>query len=324
LFLSDDPEYLQSEGVVFRGDVGSGRPARLYYYHSDIGLPRDLDVVVSTAVRCRVQLIASEAGPDLDVMSVGHTVSRDLLRFEQSDEGAVVDVEPGRPFVVRHGLLLQGEVVAGAVDVRVVSGGPVTVSVLASPAGSRPDALLAGPRVSFDGHRRHGTFDLDGFGAIAESYTVGGPDVAAQYGGRSPTLPNIDPNDPGRDFGDYGVLHQIAVTLINPSDTPQTVYLYEKPLGGPVRSTFVIDGQLKELGCVRLPQPYWVTTYELPPRFTGLSTIVTMTDGGSFYPLEFGATATQPLTYTPPVGSPDGCSPNAPPFVDPTPPPAGT
>ena len=46
-----------------------------------------------------------------------------------------------------------------------------------------------------------------------------------------------------------------------------------------------------------------------------------MTDGGSFYPLEFGATATQPLTYTPPVGSPDGCSPNAPAFVDPTPPP---
>jgi hypothetical protein len=321
LFLSDDPEYLQSEGVVFRGDVGSGRPARLYYYHSDIGLPRDLDVLVSAAVPARVQLIASEAGPDLDVMSVGHTVSRDLLRFERSDEGVVVDVEPGRPFVVRHGLLLQGEVVAGAVDVHVVSGGPVTVSVLASPAGSRPDALLAGPRVSFDGHRRHGTFDLDGFGAIAESYTVGGPDVAAQYGGRSPTLPNTDPNDPGRDFGDYGVLHQIAVTLINPSDTPQTVYLYEKPLGGPVRSTFVIDGQLKELGCVRLPQPYWVTTYELPPRFTGLSSIVTMTDGGSFYPLEFGATATQPLTYTPPVGSPDGCSPNAPPFVDPTPPP---
>ncbi len=322
LFLSDDPEYLQSEGVVFRGDVSTAQAARLYYYHSDIGLPRDLDVVVSTAVRSRVQLIASEAGPDLDVMSVGHTVSRDLLRFEQFDEGAVVDVEPGRPFVIRHGLLLQGEVVAGAVDVRVVSGGPVTISVLASPAGSRPDALLGGPRVAFDGHRRHGAFDLDGFGAIAESYTVGGPDAAAQYGGRTPTLANMDPQDPGRDFGDYGVLHQIAVTLINPSDTPQTVYLYEKPLGGPVRSTFVIDGQLKELGCVRLPQPYWVTTYELPPRFTGLSTIVTMTDGGSFYPLEFGATATQPLTYTPPVGSPDGCSPNAPPFVDPTPSPS--
>jgi hypothetical protein len=322
LFLSDDPEYLQSEGVVFRDNVIAARPARLYYYHSDIGLPRDLDVLVTAAARSRVQLIASEAGPDLDVMSVGHIVSRDLLRFELSDEGAVVDVEPGRPFVVRHGLLLQGEVVAGAVDVRVVSGGPVTVSVLASPAGSRPDALLAGPRVAFDGHRRHGVFDLDGFGTIAQSYIVGGPDVAAQYGGRAPTPSNLDPNDPGRDYGDYGVQHSISFTYVNPSDAAQVVYLYERPLGGPVRSTFLIDGQLKELGCARLSQPYLVTTYELPAHYTGVSTIVTMTDGGSFYPLELGATATQPLTYTPPVGSADGCSPNAPPFVDPTPPPS--
>lgn len=321
LFLSDDPEYLQSEGVVFRGEVAAERPARLYYYHSDIGLPRDVDVVVTAPVRSRVQLITSAAGPDLDVMSVGHTVSRDLLRFEQANEGALVDIDPDRPFVVRHGLLLAGEVLAGAADVRVVSGGPVTVSVLASPAGSRPDALLSGPRVAYDGHHRHGIFDLEGFGAIAASYTVGGPDAAAQYGGRNQTLRNVDPNDPGRDYGDYGALHSITLTLANPSDAEQPVYLYEKPLGGPVRSTFVIDGQLKEVGCVRLQQPYWVTTYELPPRYTGVSTILTMTDGGSFYPLELGATSTQPLSYTPPVGSPDGCSPNAPPFVDPTPPP---
>lgn len=319
LFLSDDPEYLRSDGVVFRGDVAYDRPARLYYYHSDIGLPRDLDVVVTAAAKARVQLIASGAGPDLDVMSVGHSVSRDLLRFEQGDEGALVDIEPGRPFVLRHGLLLQGEVLAGAADVRVVSGGPVTISVLSSPAGSRPDAVLGGPRVAYDGHHRHGVFDLDGFGTIAASYTVGGPDAAAQYGGRSQTLRNVDPNDPGRDYGDYGVLHAISFTLINPSDDAQSVYLYEKPLGGPVRSTFVIDGQLKEVGCVRLEQPYWVTTYQLPPRFTGVSTILTMTDGGSFYPLELGATTTQPLTYTPPVGSPDGCSPNVPAFADPTP-----
>src|SRR6202034_1031817 len=102
------------------------------------------------------------------------------------------------------------------------------------------------------------------------------PDVAAQYGGRTPTLRNLDPNDPGRDFGDYGALHQIALTLAQPGDVPQEVYLYEKPLGGPVRSSFVIDGQLKEVGCARLSQPYWVATYQLPPHFTGLATVLTM------------------------------------------------
>jgi hypothetical protein len=106
-------------------------------------------------------------------------------------------------------------------------------------------------------------------------------------------------------------VHRITFTLINPTDDAHPVYLYEKPLGGPVRGTFLVDGQLKELGCARLPQPYWITTYQLPAHSTGATTTVTMTDGGSFYPVEFGVTETQPLPYTPPMGSPDGCSPNA-------------
>ena len=319
LFLSDDPEYLQTDGLVFRGNVGTGRAARLYYYHSAIGLPRNLDIVLTAAVRTRVHLISSAAGPELDVMNVGHVVSRDLLRFERANEGVVVDVMPGKPFIVRHGLLLQAEVVAGAVDAHVVSGGPVTMSVVSAPAGSRPDTYLSGPRVPFDGHRRHGVFDLAGIGALAASYTAGGPDVAVQYGGRTPTPRNLDPADDGRDYGDYGVVHTITFTLNNPTDVPALVYLYQKPLGGPVRSTFVVDGQLKEIGCVRLSQPYWITTYQLPAQSTGMSRTVTMTDGGSWYPLEVGASQTPPQPYTPPVGSPDGCSPTAPAFPDATP-----
>ena len=315
LFLSDDPEYLQTEGLIFRQTVVPSRPARLYYYHSDIGLPRDLDVVLTASAPSRVHLIASEAGPDLDVMSVGHAVSRDLLRYLQSDEGTVVDIVPGKPFVVRHTMILQGEVAAGAVDMDVLRGA-VSVSVVGSAAGGRPDAYLAGPRVPFDGHRRHGAFDLASNAAIAGTYTVGGPATTLQYGSRSTAPRNIDPADDGRDYGDYGVIHRITFTLVNPTDTPHLVYLYEKPLGGPVRSSFVIDGQLKEVGCVRVPQPYWLTTYQLPAHSTGASTTLTMTDGGSFYPLEFGVTDAQPSPYTPRVGAPDGCSPVAAPFPD--------
>lgn len=310
LFLSDDPEYLPTEGLVFRGSVGVNHAARLYYYHSDIGVPRDLDAVLTASVPTRVHIVDSEAGPDLDVMNVGHTVSRDFLWFQQHVEGTLVDLTPGQPFIVRHALVLQGEVVAGSADVHVVSGGPVGVSVVASPAGSRPDSYLAGPRVPFDGHARHGTFDLDGYGNLAATFTVGGPDTAVKYGGRDPSPRNLDANDAGRDYGDYGVVHHITFTLANPTDAPQLAYLYEKPLGGPVRSTFLIDGQLKELGCARMPQPYWLATYQLPPHSTGASTTVTMTDGGSFYPLEFGVTVNQPQPYTPPIGAPDGCSSN--------------
>lgn len=312
LYLSDDPEYLLSEGIIYRGDVALARAARLYYYHSDIGVPRDLDVVLTANVAARVHLVDSAAGPDPDVMSVGHAVSRDYLHYRQNNEGTIVDIVPGRPFVVRHALLIQGEVVAGVVDATVVAGGPVSISVVASPAGAKPDAYLAGPRVAFDGHHRHGTFDLASYGTIDTTYAVGAPPPIVRYGGRIPTPANVDPHDDGHDFGDYGVARRMTFALHNPTDASQLVYFYEKPLGGPVRSTFVIDGQLKEVGCARLSQAYGVMAYSLPPHSNGASTIVTMTDGGSFYPLEFGITETPPLPTTPPVGSADGCSPVVP------------
>ncbi|GAC1501484.1 MAG: hypothetical protein NVS1B2_26650 [Vulcanimicrobiaceae bacterium] len=312
LFLSDDPEYVLSEGAIYRGDIVPSRPVRLYYYHSDVGLPRDLDVVLTANAPTRVHVIDSAAGPDLDVMSVGHTVSLDYLRYRANNEGVIVNLVPGKPYVVRHALMLQGEVVAGIVDAHVVDGAQATVSVVASPAGGQFATYLAGPRIAFDGHHRHGAFDVSNFGRMALKYSVGEGPVAVRYGGRTPTAPNVDPLDDGRNFGDYGVSHQLDVTFSNATDVAQTAYVYERPVGGPVRSTFVVDGEIKEIGCVRLPQPYGVTTYTLPPHFKGSATFETMTDGGSFYPIEFGITSETPTAQTPAVGAPDGCSPVTP------------
>lgn len=316
LFLSDDPEYVDAEGLVFRGTATHERPARLYYYHSDIGVPRDIDVVLTAAAPARAQIISSAGGPDLDVMSVGHTVSRDFLEYEQRAEGTVIDLMPGDAFILRHALVLQGEVIAGTVDVNVVSGDAVDLSVVAAPAGSGPRPYLAGPRVPYDGHRRHGTFDIADYGNIAAAYTVGAPTTAVQYGGREPTPVNLATSDDGRDYGDFGVTRRITFTLANPTDAPHVVYLYERPRGGPVRGTFLVDGQLKELDCVRAPQPYALSTYNLPPHWAGISTLLTMADGGSFYPVEIGATDVAPEATPPPVGAPDGCSPKEAAFPD--------
>jgi hypothetical protein len=308
LFLSDDPEYVQTEGLIFRGNVDTGRAARLYYYHANVGLPRDFDLLLTADAGALVHVVASGAGPASDVMTVGHAVSRDFLWFKQQNEGIVVDVRDA-PFVLRHELVLQGELVAGALEVEVVRGGPVQTSLVATPAGAPPDPYLAGPRLPYDGHNRHGAFSLDGYGTSSATYSAGGPDAAVLYGMSSSDLHNVDSHDTGRDLGDYGVIHQITFQLVNPTDETQDVYFYEKPLGGPATGSFLIDGRLKELGCARLPQPYWITTYRLAPHMTGASTTLTMMDGGSYAPLEFGVSATRPLAYTPPVNAPDGCAP---------------
>jgi hypothetical protein len=318
LFYDDDPEYVSGLGVLFSGTVTVDKPTRLYYYHDDLNLPKDIAIVISSDGESQVQVIDADGGPDLDVMSVGHLVSKAFMLAEPRNEGIVTSVTPATPFILRNSMILAGELVAGAADVRVVGGAPVTVSVIAYPAGDDWHKYTAG-FASPDGHHRRGTFDLGGFGIQSLTYSVGGPDVTYEYGTRDTTPRNLDPSGPGHDYGDYGVIHRITFDIDNPGNTPQTLYLYEKPLGGPTRSTFIVDGQIKELGCVRVPQRYQVMAYTMPPQQQAASTVITMTEGGSNYPIEIGMTSTAPLPAVPPQSAPDGCFPKPSPSPSPLP-----
>ena len=318
LFYDDDPEYVNGLGVLFRGVVTVDKSTRLYYYHDDLNLPKDIAIVISSDGESQVQLIDAGGGPDLDVMSVGHLVSKVFMQAEPRNEGIVTNVTPATPFMLRSSMTLAGELVAGSVDIRVVGGAPVTVSVIAYPPGDDWHKYMAG-FATHDGHNRSGTFDLGGFGVQALAYSAGGPDVTYEYGTRDTTPRNIDTSDAGHDYGDYGVIHRVTFDIDNSGNTPQTIYLYEKPLGGPMRSTFIVDGQVKELGCVRVPQRYQVMAYTMPPQQQAASTVITMTEGGSNYPIEIGLTGTAPLPTVPPQSSPDGCFPKPSPAPSETP-----
>ena len=60
-------------------------------------------------------------------------VSKLFMLAEPRNEGIVTDVTATSPFVLRSSTTLAGELVAGAVDIRVIGGAPVTVSVIAYP-----------------------------------------------------------------------------------------------------------------------------------------------------------------------------------------------
>ena len=177
--------------------------------------------------------------------------------------------------------------------------------------------MLASAPLPDDGHHRTGVFALNGFGNDALSYVAGGPDAKIAIGDRQPTAPNVDAAAPGHDYGDYGVWHAIAVSLSNPSAAPATAYLYFKPLVGIARSSFLVDGNLVEIGCVRVPQPYQIAAIPLAAGASQQVHVDTMTDGGSFYPVEIGVTAVPPQPGAPPISGPDGCFPK--PEPSPTP-----
>ena len=311
LFYDDDPERMTSDGVLFRGTVTSEAPARLYYYHDDSSDPRHLAIVLNgVQVSTSVHLVEAVAGPNVDVMTVGNTVTRNFLLTKSAGEGVIVDLAQDVPYVVGDVAVTNDQLVAGTIDLRILSGGPVTVSVVAFSYGVDPRALLGGPVLPGDGHHRTGVFRLSGFGDDTLTYTAGATgETTLVIGDREPTPPSADPGATGHDYGDYGVLHDIGVTFDNPTDAASTAYLYFRPLAGPARASFLVDGAAIDLGCMREPVPYQIAAYTLPPHTTSRARLQTMTDGGSLYPAEIGVTATQPQPSAPPIGAPDGCFP---------------
>ncbi|HEY5340489.1 MAG TPA: hypothetical protein VIK27_05625, partial [Candidatus Aquilonibacter sp.] len=310
LFYDDDPERVDANGVLFRADVTRAQAARLYYYHDDAGSPRRIVIVLSAASPTVVQAVDANAGPNIDVLSVGHAVSRDMLDVIPRDEGNVFSLTPGVPLVLHDLTMTAKQGVAGSIDLSVLSGGPVRVSVLAAAPDADPLALLGGPLLPRDGHHREGIFLIRNFGTQSLAYAVGGPDVSTKYGDRSSAPANLDAASTGTDFGDYGVLQTLLFSLANPTADPATVFLYERPAGGIVRSSFLVDGVLHQVGCVRDPAVrYAIAAFALAPESRYQLTVDTMTDGGSNYPVEVGLTTTPPQPKAPPISAPDGCFP---------------
>lgn len=326
LFYDDDPEHVTQDGVLFRGAVTAVAPARLYYYHDNGADPRRIVVLLQTSSQdpTSVQVGDVAAGPNVDVMQVGHAVSRDFLLTKYRGESVVLDLAQDEPFVLRDAAMSARQGVAGTLDVRVLSGGPVTVTVVAASPGADVRTLAAGPQLPGDGHHRTGVFALSGFGDDHLSYVAGGPDAKVAIGDREPTVPPAGdpPGDPpptseGHDYGDYGVLHTVTLDLSNPTAAQTTAYLYFKPLAGIARGSFLVDGVLTELGCVRVPAPYQIAAIPLGPNASVKTVVQTATDGGSFLPVEIGVTSSVPYPYAPPAAAADGCfpKPGVPPAV---------
>jgi hypothetical protein len=312
LFYDDDPEHITQDGVLFRGTVSASAPTRLYYYHDAGQDPRRLVVALTTTGQdaTSLHLVEAQAGPNMDVMHVGHTVTKNFLLTKMRGLGSIITLPQDQPFVLADVPMASRQLVSGTVDIRVLSGGPVTVTVLGLSGDEDPRAMLAGPVLPGDGHHRTGVFQISNFGSSTLNYSIGSADPAAVViGDTDPTPPSAQPGGEGHDYGDYGVLHTINLTLNNPSLNPTTAYLYFKPLAGPARGSFLVDGTLYEIGCVRVSQPYQISAIQVAPGQTYRGTIRTMTDGGSFYPAEIGITTTPPQPRAPAINAPDGCFP---------------
>ena len=304
LMVSDYPERLTADGVLFTAHLDTKTAQRFLYYHYNPGTEPARRIVLkarnASNAPATIQMIAGVAGPGPNEMEVGHLSTRRFLVREARNEGTIVTIGGGETMnIVDHPLPPQ-TIVNGILQLRLVNGDPIDLTLVAQHADAPLDQspnqtqLLAGGAP----HAR-GIYPVPTF-YVERTYDVAGEDLEIPIG--QLPLPNL--REGLALAGDYGVEQSITVTLVNQTRTPRPVALYANPRGGKATGTFLIDGLLVQAHGLAAFSKFkiWQDTIN-PGTFRRLH-VVTMPEGGSTYPLR--------LIFAPDDGSVPPFAPGSP------------
>lgn len=286
LMVSDYPERLEADGALFSADLRSEQPSRFLYFHYNPNGQPDRRIVLRAdnhaSAPAVVQFISGIGGPSPNEMQVGHEATRTFLTNVVQNQGRLISIPPNSSLNVVEQNAPAGTIVCNLLQLRVLSGGNVHLTLFAQPATADPNVpppdgeLLVGTHL----HAR-GIYPIPEFHYATQWYVDG--EYLELPIGQIPL-----PNDlQGQALaGDYGVLQSFVVTMQNPLSTPQNVAIYENPRGGRATGTYLIDGVLVQSHQVPPFSRYKIRQYVVPARGFVRVTIVTMPEAGSSYPLK--------------------------------------
>ncbi len=284
LLVSDFPETIVENGTLFYSDVTFEQPARLLYYHYANATSQPRAVVVKAQNNgiesSLLEMISGIAGPNANILSVGHESTKRFLVNEAKSQGQVFEVPPHATVNVVDQMLPASTLVSGLMQLRVISGSGVRVAVVVQDASEIPVGPISDTLLSSAVKHARGVYSVPDF-YYDLSYSVG-DDPAVLVIGKLP-LPNLVQGEVLG--GDYGVKQSASLTLLNPTGSDARVGMWFEPRGGRATGTFLIDGELVQLHPVEFGRPALVRGFEVPAHGYQRVNIVTMPEGGSSYPV---------------------------------------
>jgi hypothetical protein len=301
LLVSDYPETLHENGILFTADLSAPEAERFLYYHYNPPTQPDRRIVLKIENGSRepalLQMISGRAG-GANEMEVGHlSTQRFLVRLTQN-EGTVVTIPGNAIYTLVDQLLPAGNTVSNLLQLQEISGPPLHLTLLAQNAtepveGPLPlSALLSG-----DVPHARGIYNPPEF-FFVKTYDTDGDNLEVPIG--QIPLPNLMQ---GQALGgDYGVLQSIAIEMTNHSANAREVALYANPRGGRATGTFLIDGVLVQAHALPPFGHYKLRQYTVPAHGFIRTEIVTIPEGGSSYPLRL---IVAPDDGSAPPGAPD-------------------
>ncbi len=285
LLVSDYPERLTADGVLFTATIDRTSSQRFLYYHYNPGTEPGRRILVkatnTAATPAVLHVIAGLAGPSTNEMQVGHEATRQFIVRSRRNEGTVVTIPPNSTVNLINHNLPPATVVNGILQLREVSGEPLDIAVVAqkddAPLDQSADAstLLAGGAP----HAR-GVYPVPEFFSDYTFFTDAPPlEIPI---GQLP-LPNLREGEALA--GDYGVMQSMRVVIVNTSRFGQAIALYANPRGGGATGTFVIDDTLVQAHQLASFTRYKIWQETIAPNTYRTLRITTMPEGGSSYPL---------------------------------------
>lgn len=285
LLVSDYPERLTADGVLFTATINRTTSQRFLYYHFNPGTEPERRVLVKATnngtTPAVLHLIASLAGPGTNEMEVGHNATRTFLVRARRNEGTIVTIPPGTTMNIVNQDMPPGEVVNGIMQMREISGDPLGMVVVAQHADAPVDQSAGATNLLSGGapHAR-GVYPVPEFFSDYTFFTDAPPlEIPI---GQLP-LPNLREGEALS--GDYGVLQSVRVVIVNTSRFGQAIALYANPRGGDATGTFIIDDTLVQAHRLTAFSRFKIWQETIAPGTYRTLQVTTMPEGGSSYPL---------------------------------------
>lgn len=284
LLISNRPETITGNGLLFQETLAPGRPARLLYHHLN-GTPLQARLLKITLAnpgrtRARVHYLSGLAGPSPDPIFIGFASTARFLDALIAGRGYVVEVPPNGATAFTAYTLAPMALVSGLMQFQVTEGGPIDLIVhvrlpwLLDRTVTHDLGQLAFP------HPR-GTFP----GAVVElarEQLAHAQGAIADLG----VMSNLRDVRTGEALvGDYGVLYRLRLRLMNPTGREVATALVANAAGGLARGLFIINGAPVDVGLMRATEDREVAVFTVAPGSVREITILTMPVAGSFYPV---------------------------------------
>ncbi len=285
LLVSDYPERLTADGVLFTATIDRTASQRFLYYHFNPATEPERRILVKATnaapTPAVVHLLTAIAGPGANEMEVGHNATKAFLIRARRNEGTVITIPPNTTVnIVNHGLP-PNSVVNGILQMREISGDPLNIAVVAQHADAPLDQSADAANLLSGGapHAR-GVYPVPEFFSEYTFFTDAPPlEIPI---GQLP-LPNLRVGEALS--GDYGVTQSLRVVIVNTSRFGQAIALYANPRGGAATGTFIIDDTLVQAHRLTAYSRYKIWQETIAPGTYRTLRITTMPEGGSSYPL---------------------------------------